>query len=259
MMYGGMLVWPGFMAAEVARAYRDFIAEAPDEIGGAVAFITAPPEPFVPEEARGKPAVGLILTYTGSAEDGERVLAPLRDLGPAVDLVGPIPYLGAQRLIEPGNQPGHRHYWKADLLDELTDDAIDTIAAIGMRMASPLTVMLFQPLGGAVARVPASATALGRRDAAWAYHALSQWEQPEDDETNIAWTRELADAMKPYSSGGVYITYTSDDGDDRVRDAYRDHYDRLVAIKDRYDPGNLFHLGQNIRPSVEAAARADRP
>jgi FAD/FMN-containing dehydrogenase len=203
--------------------------------------------------------VAIIVAYTGDAEEGERVLQPLRDLGPAMDMVAPIPYLAVQKLIEPGNQPGHRHYWKADLLDDLPDDAIDTIAEFGLRMTSPLTVMLFQPLGGAVARVPASATALGRRDAAWAYHALSQWDLPEDDEKNIGWTRELADAMQPYSTGGVYITYTSDDGDDRMRDAFRDHYDRLVAIKDRYDPGNLFHLGQNIRPSVEAAARADRP
>jgi FAD/FMN-containing dehydrogenase len=259
MIYGGMLVFPPFKAAEVGRAYRDLMANAPDEVGGALAFLTAPPEPFVPEEARGKPMVAIIVAYTGDAEEGERVLQPLRDLGPAMDMVAPIPYLAVQKLIEPGNQPGHRHYWKADLLDDLPDDAIDTIAEFGLRMTSPLTVMLFQPLGGAVARVPASATALGRRDAAWAYHALSQWDLPEDDEKNIGWTRELADAMQPYSTGGVYITYTSDDGDDRMRDAFRDHYDRLVAIKDRYDPGNLFHLGQNIRPSVEAAARADRP
>jgi FAD/FMN-containing dehydrogenase len=259
MIYGGMLVFPPFKAAEVGRAYRDLMADAPDEVGGALAFLTAPPEPFVPEEARGKPMVAIIVAYTGDAEEGERVLQPLRDLGPAMDMVAPIPYLAVQKLIEPGNQPGHRHYWKADLLDDLPDDAIDTIAEFGLRMTSPLTVMLFQPLGGAVARVPASATALGRRDAAWAYHALSQWDLPEDDEKNIGWTRELADAMQPYSTGGVYITYTSDDGDDRMRDAFRDHYDRLVAIKDRYDPGNLFHLGQNIRPSVEAAARADRP
>jgi FAD/FMN-containing dehydrogenase len=256
MIYGGMLVFPPFAAREIARAYRDFMESAPDEVGGALAFLTAPPAPFVPEEARGKPAVGIIATYAGDPEEGERVLKPLKDLGPAVDMVGPIPYIGAQQLLEPGNPPGHRHYWKADLMDELSDGAIDLICDAGMKLVSPLTVALFQPLGGAVARVPQGATALGRRDAGWAYHILSQWTEEADDERNVEWTRELATSLEPHSSGGVYITFTSDSGEDRVQDVYRTHYDRLVAIKDRYDPGNMFHLGQNIRPSSEAAARA---
>jgi FAD/FMN-containing dehydrogenase len=256
MIYGGMLVFPPFAGREIAQAYRAFMETAPDEVGGALAFLTAPPAPFVPEEARGKPAVGIIATYAGDAEEGERVLQPLKDLGPAVDMVGPMPYMGAQQLLEPGNPHGNRHYWKADLMDELSDGAIDLICDAGMRMVSPLTVALFQPLGGAVARVPQGATALGRRDARWAYHVLSQWTDPADDERNVEWTRDLATSLEPHSSGGVYITFTSDSGDDRVQDVYRSHYDRLVAIKDRYDPGNLFHLGQNIRPSAEAAARA---
>ncbi len=256
MIYGGMLVFPPFAGREIAQAYRAFMETAPDEVGGALAFLTAPPAPFVPEEARGKPAVGIIATYAGDAEEGERVLQPLKDLGPAVDMVGPMPYMGAQQLLEPGNPHGNRHYWKADLMDELSDGAIDLICDAGMRMVSPLTVALFQPLGGAVARVPQGATALGRRDARWAYHVLSQWTDPADDERNVEWTRDLATSLEPHSSGGVYITFTSDSGDDRVQDVYRSHYDRLVAIKDRYDPGNMFHLGQNIRPSAEAAARA---
>jgi FAD/FMN-containing dehydrogenase len=260
-IYGGMMVWPGFMAGDVARAYRDFMADAPDEVGGAAAFITAPPEPFVPEEARGKPAVGIIFTYAGDVEEGERVAAPLREIGggPAVNLCGPIPYVGAQRLIEPGNQPGHRNYWKADLLDELTDDAIDTIAALAPTVPSPFSTLLFQPLGGAVARVAPDATALGRRDAKWAYHLISMWDEPEADERNIGWTRELADKLAPYGVGGVYMTFTSDTGEERARDAVGDNYDRLVAVKDRYDPANMFRLGTNIRPSAEATARADRP
>ena len=255
-IYGGMLVFPGPRAAEIARAYRDFMAGAPDEVGGALAFLTAPPEPFVPEEARGKPAAGIVVSYAGDPAEGERVFAPLKQLGPAVDLVAPMPYVAVQQLLEHPNPPGHRHYWKADLLDDLPDEAIDVIAEAAMRMVSPFTVALFQPLGGAVARVPADATALGRRDARWAYHALSQWADAADDERNIEWARSLARSLEPYTSGGVYITYPSDVGEDRVRDAFRDHYGRLVAIKDRYDPANLFHLGQNIRPSLEAAARA---
>jgi FAD/FMN-containing dehydrogenase len=257
MIYGGMLIHPAFAAGEVGRGYRDYMATAPDEVGGAFAFLTAPPEPFVPEEARGKPICAIIATYAGDPADGERVLAPLREIGtPAVDLLGPMPYTAVQSLIEGGNQPGHRHYWKADLMDDLTDEAIDAAAAVATRAPSPLTATLFQPLGGAVERVPADATALGRRDAGWAYHALGQWDEPGDDARNIAWARELAETLRPFASGGVYITFSSDTGEERVRDAFRSHHDRLVAIKDRYDPGNLFHLGHNIRPSIEAAARA---
>ena len=261
MIYGGMLIWPGFMAGEVTRAYRDYMADAPDEVGGGLALITAPPEPFVPEEARGKPAVGIIFTYAGDPEEGERAAAPLRAIagGPAVDLCGPIPYVGAQKLIEPGNQPGHRNYWKADLLDELPDDAIDTIAAMAPTVPSPFSTLLFQPLGGAVARVAPDATALGRRDAKWAYHLISMWDGPEEDERNIAWTRELFGKLAPYAAGGVYMTFTSDTTDERARDAVGANYERLVAVKDKYDPGNMFRLGPNIRPSAEATARADRP
>jgi FAD/FMN-containing dehydrogenase len=260
MVYGGMLIHPGFTAREITRAYRDFMADAPDEVGGGVAFLTAPPEPFVPEEARGKPAVGIIAVYAGDPAEGERVLQPLRDIAPAaVDLLGPMPYTAAQQLIEPGNPPGNRHYWKADFIDELTDPAIDAAVDVAQRAPSPLSITLFQPLGGAVGRVPADATALGRRDAGWVYHAIGQWTDSADDEANIGWARELGKAMDDYATGGVFITFTSEVGDDRVHDAYRSHLDRLIAIKDRYDPGNMFHLGQNIRPSAEAAAKAEQP
>jgi FAD/FMN-containing dehydrogenase len=261
LMYAGMLVWPGFMGAEVTRAYRDFMRTAPDEVGGALAFITAPPEPFVPEEARGKPAVGIICVYVGDPAEGERAFAPLTEIagGPVVNMLGQMPYVAVQSLIEGGNQPGLRNYWKADIIDDLSDEAIDVLAQKAGAPLSPNTQLLFQPLGGAIARVPTDATAVGRRDGGWAYHLLSMWSDPAEDERHFAWTRELAAQLAPHSTGGVYVTFDSDQGEDRVRDAYRGHYDRLVAIKDRYDPGNMFRLGQNIRPSVEAAARADRP
>jgi FAD/FMN-containing dehydrogenase len=252
MIYGGMLIWPGFRAADVARAFRDFMAGAPDEVGGALAFVTAPPEPFVPEEARGKPAVGIIVTYAGDLEEGERIAAPLKQIagGPAVDLVAPMPYLAAQSLIEPGNPPGNRNYWKADLLGELSDEAIDAVAETAPTVPSPMTTLLFQPLGGAVARVPEDATALGRRDATWAYHVISMWADAADDERNIAWTRELAGAMKPYATGRAYLNFIGEEGGGRVRAAFGpEKYARLVELKDRWDPENVFCRNQNIRPS----------
>jgi FAD/FMN-containing dehydrogenase len=141
-------------------------------------------------------------------------------------------------------------------MDDLPGEAVDAVAELSARAPSPLSLSLLQPLGGAIERLPIDSTAIGRRDAKWAYHALAQWDGPENDEANIAWAREIAQALEPYSTGGVYVTFSSDVGDARVEDAYRGHLDRLTAIKDRYDPGNMFHLGQNIRPSLEAAARA---
>jgi FAD/FMN-containing dehydrogenase len=259
-VHAGMLVHPGAAAPEVVRGYRDFMATAPDEVGGGVVFLTAPPAPFVPEAARGKPAVAIVASYAGDPDEGKRVLAPLRAIGqPAVDMLAPMPYTALQQLIEPGNPPGERHYWKSDLLDDLSDEAIDTMAAMAQSPPSPLGVILLLPLGGAIARVPADATALGRRDAGWAWLGLGQWHDAAEDARNVAWARELSAALEPFGSGGVYITLTSDSGDARARDAFRGHHERLVAVKDRYDPGNMFRLGQNIRPSTEAAARADRP
>jgi hypothetical protein len=144
-------------------------------------------------------------------------------------------------------------------MDALPDEAIDVIVAAAAEVPSPLTALLLQPMGGASGRVALDATAFARRDMAWTYHLLSQWQSVADDDRNLEWTRRFAEAMKPYTSGGVYINYTSDAGDERVADAYRGHLDRLVEVKDRYDPLNMFRASQNIRPSAEAAARAERP
>ncbi len=257
---GGLLAYPGPLAPQVFRAYRDFMANAPDNVGGALAFITAPPEPFVPEEARGKQAVGVIAFYHGPVEEGLEALAPLRDLAgpPVLDMLGPMPYTVVQQLIDAGNQPGRRQYWKAEFIDEMTDEAIDAAVDVVSRVSSPFTAVIFQPMGGALSRVPEEATPLGRRDAAFAYHALSQWEG-DDDDRHIAWTREFADALAPYATSGVFVNYTGDQTEERVRATYGpEKYERLVGIKDRYDPANMFRLNANIRPSAGAAERAGK-
>ena len=167
-------------------------------------------------------------------------------------MVQPMPYTAIQQMTDAGNPPGLKRYFKADLIDELSDAAIDVFIAQAASVTSPLTNVLLQPLGGAVARIPSEATPFRHRDAAYAYHALTSWAD-DADEHHIAWTRALADAMKPFATGGVYLTYIGDEGEERVRDAYGpEKYARLVALKDRYDPTNLFHLNQNIRPSGPA-------
>jgi FAD/FMN-containing dehydrogenase len=257
---GGMLAYPGPLAPQVFRAYRDFMENAPDAVGGALAFITAPPEPFVPEAARGQQAVAVIGCYHGPVEEGLEALAPLRDLAgpPVLDMLGPMPYTVVQQLIDAGNPPGRKQYWKAEFIDEMTDEAIDAAVGVVSRVTSPFSVVIFQPMGGALSRVPEEATPLGRRDAAFAYHALSQWEG-DDDERHVAWTREFAEALAPHATSGVFVNYTGDQTEERVRATYGpEKYERLVDIKDRYDPANMFRLNANIRPSAEAAGQAER-
>jgi FAD/FMN-containing dehydrogenase len=249
-VFGGMVVHPPVDPAGVAHAFRAFMATAPDEVCGVMAMITAPDEDFVPEPARGKPMIGLILAYAGAVDEGERVLAPMREYGqPAMDMVAPIPYTALQQIIDGNNQPGHNHYWKAEFLDELTDDAIDTIVTHGLNTSSPLTATLLQPLGGAVARVDDAGTPLGRRDAAYVYHALAQWDG-DDHERHIQWARDLHAAMAPYAEPGVFLTYSSDLGEERSRAAFgAEKFRRLTAIKDFYDPIDMFDSGAGIKPS----------
>ena len=248
---GGLMAFPREVAGELTRVFRDLMDGAPDDLGAALAFITAPPEPFVPEEARGKPAVGAVICWTGEMEEGQRLIKPLRDLGPVLDVVGPVPYAqGVQRLIEPGNPHGLNNYWKADFIDELTDEAIDTLVDEVNKAASPRTQLILEPLGGALARVDEDSMALGNRRAAFAYHCLAMWESPTEADVHVAWAKDLSRAMGRFSVPGIYLNYTSDQEDpEQVRSTYGSKYERLVALKDKYDPDNVFRLNPNIEPS----------
>jgi hypothetical protein len=239
------------MAGQVARFYRDWIESAPREVGGALAFISAPPLPEVPVEVQGKPMVGVIVAYFGPIADGEEALRPMVEFGPpAMAMVGPMPYTALQMMLDDGNPREARVYFKAEFLDEFTDAAIDTAIEMTAEPSSPISQVLFQPLGGAISDAAPDDTALPSRDAKWCYHALTMW-MPEmgPDDVHIKWTRDLAAAMKPHASDGIWLNFVADEGVDRVRSSYGPHYDRLVALKDRYDPTNLFSLNQNIPPS----------
>ena len=245
----GIMIYPRERAPEVLRHYRAFIESAPDEVGGACAFITAPPDPALPDHLRGKPAVGILYSHAGPVEEGERVAAKLRELPADVDMVQPMPYTVLQTLIEGPNQPGHRNYWRAENLSSLDDAAIDAFVAQAEGIRSPFTQLIILPVGGAIARTADDATALSGRHAPWQYHALALWDDPADDDANIAWARGVSDALAPHVEPGVFLNFTSDQGESRVRSSYGAKYDRLVAIKDSYDPDNVFHLNQNIKPS----------
>jgi FAD/FMN-containing dehydrogenase len=250
-VYGGMLMFPAEVGSELVRTYRDFMLDAPDEVGSGLAFITAPPEEFVPEPVRGQPVIGIICCYAGDAADGPDAYAPLRSLPyVGLDLLGEMPYVAVQQLIDPANPKGMQNYWTADFLDELPDEAVDTIVERATKPVSPMTQILVIPGGGAVARVAEDAMAFGQRHAPWNVHYLSMWPDPADTDTNIAYTRDLATAMKPWATGRAYLNFIGDEGAGRVEAAFGpEKYARLMALKRVWDPTNLFRHNQNVPPA----------
>jgi len=252
---GGLLLWPVEQAGDVLRFYREFIAHAPDEVGGGATIMTAPPAPFVPPELQGKRAVGVIACAFTDPERGEELLRPLREFrSPAVDIVGPMPYTAFQQMLDAGNPPGLYNYWKAELVEELTDELIDLSVAHGDKMAQSHSLLFFQPLGGQIARTPADSNAITARHAKWALHCIGVWETSKETEVELAWVKAWGPLIEPYRLAGIPMTFSADAGDERVRATYGDEkYTRLVALKDRYDPENLFRLNQNIKPSGSPA------
>ena len=251
-VFGGMVMYPRDRAPEVCRHFRDFMRDAPREVAAGLIFMHAPPAPFVPPELRGRPAVAILGAHWGSVDDGARVLAPLHEFGaPPVDVMGPIPYVELQAITDAGNPPGRRNYWRSELLTDLTDDAIDAFIACAASATSPASVMIMAPSGGAVADVPEDATALNGRSAAWFYHCYGIWTDPAEDEQHIGWVRASEQALRPWTMTGMALNFMSDIDDTRVRHTFgAAKYERLVALKDEYDPGNLFRRNQNIRPSA---------
>ena len=251
LVWGGMLLFPrDGREREVLRAYRDFMEAAPDEVGGAAALVTVPPLPMIPEAARGKAALAIIAVYLGHPGEAEAAFEPMLRLQPAAALVQPMPYLAVQGLLDEANQPGKRNYWKADTCPSLPDAALDALLGATARPASPLTTVLLQPMGGAAARVPDDATAMGWRQAKWSLHVLGMWEDASDDARQVSWVRAVTGAMAPWAQKATYLNYLMDEGEGRVRDSFGPHYARMVALKDKYDPTNFFRMNQNIKPTA---------
>ncbi len=248
---GGMLMYPAAMAVDVVRFWRDFMLEAPDEVGSGVAFVTAPPAEFVPEPVRGQPVVGIVLCYAGDPEEGERVLAPLMNFGPpGVAMVQRMPYTAVQQLLEPANPPAMQNYWSGDFLAELPDEAVDVLSSLATQPVSPLTQIILVPGGGAISRVSEEATAFGDRQAPWNMHYLSMWPDPADSADNISYTRAIATAMKPWTTGRTYLNFIGDEGSGRVEASFgQDKYARLQRLKKKWDPENIFRHNQNIQPA----------
>ncbi len=249
LIFGGLLGFPP--DAKILRAYRDFMETAPDDMGGGAAIIAAPSLPFVPAEVRGQPLIGIVVCYTGDPSQGEVALAPMLHLMPPLRMVQPMPYVALQSLLAGMYPPGKQNYWKAELYPVLPDAAVDVLLEKAIPLSSSMHSVIIQPLGGQVHRLPDSATALGwRASARWSVHVLGMWENPDENSRHIAWVRSLSDAIQPWAQKGNYLNYLMDEGEQTIKDSFGANYERLVQVKNKYDPANFFRLNQNIKPTL---------
>ena len=239
----GMVIHPMARAKEMLRFYRDFCRGCPDEMLAAAALMTS---------HEGEPVAVIIASYIGDLAEGERAMAPLRKFGtPLADTIAPTSYVQLNTLFDAAvPYGGVQRYWKSSFLDELGDQLLDIMVARAAKMLSPMSMVLFFHMHGAAARVDRDATAFGLRRDQWDYDAISQWNDPAETAGHIQWTRDYWTAVEPFASGEVYVNHLDAEEATRIRAAYSGNYERLVALKNKYDPANLFRMNQNIRPTI---------
>jgi len=250
----GLLIHPIDEAPSLIRASRDYVESAPAELVTATGILQAPPAEFIPSHLHGKPVLGVFVLYIGQPDEGGAVVAPLKELGPpAVDLVAAMPYTAFQAMIDPFAPRGMLNYHRGIHLSGLPDEAIDAYVDLGTEIAlvsAPTTQAILFRHGGAVSQIADNATAAGHRDAAYMAHPIAAWQDPGQTELHLDWVRRFSEAMAPFSTGGVYLNFEPDEGEERVRAGYgAEKYARLVALKDKWDPDNLFRVNQNIKPA----------
>ena len=239
----GMIVHPFEKAKEVLRFYSEFSSDIPDELNTLAALLTSP---------EGSKVVAILVCYNGPIDKGEQVLRSLREFGtPLADQIAPMPYAAIQTALDSAAPPGRQYYWRAGLIKQIGSDAIDTMIEHFAAAPSPHTILGLQQLGNAANRVGQDETAFSHRDALYDFLTLSGWEDPSESEQNIQWTRAVSDAMQPSLHGGLYVNGLGEDAGPTVRNAYVSKtYDRLTALKNKYDPTNFFSLNPNIKPTI---------
>ena len=238
--------YPMEAAATVLRSYRDYAQAAPDEVACYAMFVNGPSS--LPPVYQNKPVLVLVACYSRSSDDGLEVLAPLGGFGGTIaTTIGKMPYKLLQTSFDAGNPSGKRYYWKSQHLAGLPDELLNAIVRYASDLHGTLTIIGIEPLGGALSRMAPSATAFPHRNVPFSLGIWTGWENPAEDASNIAWTRSFFDAVKPFSAG-AYVNYLAEDEDGRVEEAYGDNYPRLVELKRKWDPGNLFRVNQNIAP-----------
>jgi FAD/FMN-containing dehydrogenase len=241
-LVAGRVGHPFSVARDTLRFYREFTADAADALIVYASLGNGPD---------GTPRVGMRAVFNGPIAAGEEAVRKLRGFGsPIADEIRPRSYVELQRLVDPNFPAGRLNYWKAHFLAELSDDLIDLVIEAFRRVPSPDLGIVFEHMGGAVARVGASDTAFSHRSAAYSFLILAGWEDPSESEANVAWARDLWEQVRPMAAAGVYVNYLGGEGEQRVREAYGPNLDRLAEIKSRYDPDNFFRMNQNIQPSA---------
>ena len=248
-VHAGLMLWPGDAADEISRGYRELALAAPDEECATIAYLTAPPEPFVPPEMVGNMAVGVVYAYAGDAAEGAEHAKPYRALGPAVDLLEDTGYADFQCSLD--DPPGKYNYWSADYHNELSDAALDVIIDSARHLPGPSSQMLVPHWGGAVGGPAAAATPLLNRNASWVTHPFGLGETPQGGQEAKAWAKRFREDIAPYATGGVWLNFLGDEGQERVRAAFgEENYNRLALVKREFDPENTFRGNQNIRPAT---------
>jgi FAD/FMN-containing dehydrogenase len=249
-LLSGLIVYPLSEAKTVLKRYREFVAQAPDELSVWTVLRQAPPLPFLPAEVHGKEVVVLALLYAGDPKQGEELIQPLRKFGKPVGAhVGVQPYTAWQKAFDPLLTPGARNYWKSHNFTTIADGLIDVVIEYVKRLPSPQCEVFFGGIGGATKRPAPDATAYPHRDAEFVMNVHGRWETPAEDERCIAWSRDYFRASAPFASGGAYVNFLTADETDRVRAAYGPNYDRLARVKAKYDPNNLFRTNWNVKPA----------
>lgn len=245
----GLIVHPIADAKKLLAFYREFSKTQPDEVTVWVVLRKAPPLPFLPEEWHGKEILAFACVCAGDMAAGEAALKPLRDFGnPIADVIGPHRFVGFQQALDPLLTPGARNYWKSNDFNELSDGLIDVLIDSAGRLPDPQSEIAIAQMGGATSRVAADATAYRDRNVKFIMNVHGRWADPGKDAECVAWARGLCDATTPYATGGVYVNFLTAEEGGRVKQAYGNSYDKLVALKRKYDPTNLFRLNQNIKP-----------
>ena len=245
----GLIVFPFNQAKQILTKYRQFVNSAPEELNVWAVLRKAPPLPFLPETVHGKEVVVLPVFYSGAVAEAEKLIAPLRTFGTALgEHIGPQPYVQWQKAFDPLLTPGARNYWKSHNFTELADGALEAVVEFGGKLPSPQCEIFIGLIAGAPNRIAADAMAYGHRDARFVLNVHGRWDEATDDQKGIGWAREFFKASAPYASGGAYVNFMTAEEDDRVAAAYGSNYERLVEIKRRYDPENVFCFNQNIKP-----------
>jgi hypothetical protein len=248
---GGPMLWHMEQAEQVMRMYRDFLLSASRDISGFFAFLTVPPGPPFPEPLHLRKMCGVIWCYSGALDQAEQIFKPIRlSNPPALDLVGPVPYVVLQSMFDPIAPPGLQQYWRADFVNDLSDDAIRLHVKYAARMPTMLSTVHLYPINGAAHDIGQEETAFSFREANWVQMIIGADPEPANNDKIISWTKDYWLALHPHSAGGAYVNFLMDEGKGRVKAAYRDNYSRLGTVKNKYDPTNFFHLNQNIEPTV---------